>query len=204
MSKVKKHYIDNEKFSEESAKHAALFREHRANGLPPPMMSNYLGSCVLLLATKIANMPSFSGYSFKQEMVSDAIEIAIRYYYNYNPEVLSERTGQPSAGAHAWLTQVMVRRMFKTRSEFKLQLFVKQKYISESEECFVDTQNHDDAQHAEGLKDVLLEMSGLDFVEYDQKQATKKAELKAKQLTKKELNAVVKLDAILPMAAFFE
>jgi hypothetical protein len=199
----KKNYIDNVRFSKEAAKHAELFRYNRANGLAPPKMNDYLGKCILLLATKISSMPCFSGYSFRDEFVSDGIEIAIRYFYNYNPEVISERTGKPSAGAYAFFSQIMIRRFFKTRQENKLQMFIREKYIASSDDSFADMQGQDAEEHSEALKEVLGEMSGHGYIEHDTKVAIKKAELKAKQLTKKELNMVAKLDTVLPMAAFF-
>jgi hypothetical protein len=206
MSKsVKKHYIDNVRFSEESARHAALFREHRKLGLSPPKMNDYLGRCILLLANKIVAMPAYSGYSFKEEMVSDGIEICLRYFYNYNPEVISERTGQPSAGAHSFFTQIICRRFFKTRSENKLQMYIREKFIAESDDHFADMQSHDEPEHQEALKDILEEMSGDAYIAFDQKQAIKKAELREKQIAKKRLKEVdlVKEEVVLPMDEFF-
>ena len=206
MSKTKKgHYIDNVRFSEESAKHAALFRKNRELGVPPPKMNDYLGRCILLLANKIVAMPAYSGYSFKEEMVSDGIEICLRYFYNYNPEVISERTGQPSAGAHSFFTQIICRRFFKTRSENKLQMYIKQRYIAESDDNFTESQSQDTEECGEALKEILGEMSGSNFIEYDEKMAIKKKELKDKQVAKKKLKEVdlIKEDVVLPLAEFF-
>ena len=206
MSKTsKKHYIDNEKFSIESAKHAELFRKNRELGVPPPRMSDYLGSCLLLLATKIASMPSFAGYSFREEFISDGVEIAIRYFYNFDPTKISDRTGVASAGAHSFLSQIMIRRFFKTRQENKLNMFLKEKFIAESDDLFAEVQLQDEAEHSEALKEVLAEMSGNGYVAFDEKQKIKKAELKQKQLAKKQLLHVdvIKEDVVLPMAEFF-
>lgn len=201
----KKHYIDNVKFSEESAKHAALFRENRELGLPPPRMSDYIGNCLLLLATKIASMPSFSGYTYRDEFISDGVEIAIRYFYNFDPTKISDRTGVASAGAHSFFSQIMIRRFFKTRSEHKLNMFLKEKFIVESDDLFAEVQLQDEAEHSEALKEVLAEMSGNGYVAFDEKQKIKKAELKAKQTAKKQLLHIdeVKEDVVLPLAEFF-
>jgi len=42
-------------------------------GDPPPRASDYIGRAIMLIAERMARRPNFSGYSYKQDMVGDAI-----------------------------------------------------------------------------------------------------------------------------------
>ena len=143
MTKTKKHYIDKEKFNQETIKYVNLYNDCLENGLPKPQMNDYLGRCIILMSHKISCMPCFSGYSFKEEMIGDAIEICVRYFHKYRADAVSVRTGNQTAGAFAYFTQVIARRMFKRRAEERVQMCLKQKLIVHSEESFQKMQDQE-------------------------------------------------------------
>lgn len=88
MSKKKKvNYINNKKLLEEMIIYRQQLLETRAKGEPPPVASNYIGQAIHLIATRLASKPNFSGYSFKDEMIGDGIEICVRYALGaFDPE----------------------------------------------------------------------------------------------------------------------
>jgi len=61
-------------------------REARKRGESPPPVSNYIGKCFLDIAVHTAYRPNFSNYSFRDEMISDAVENCLQYYYNFDPD----------------------------------------------------------------------------------------------------------------------
>jgi hypothetical protein len=171
--KAKQHYVDKVKFNLEATKYVNLYNEAKAAGLPKPQMSNYLGNCIVLIANKSSNMPSFVKYPFKDEMISDGIEIAFRYFHNYDEEAISVRTGKKSAGAFGYFTQIICRAFIKRICIEKRLMYLKQKYIDQSWDVFVDIQEHDSENYTEELKDMLQEMSGDDYKAYDAKMKLK-------------------------------
>lgn len=206
----RKHYIDKEKFNEETVKYVNLYNDNVENGLPKPQMNNYLGSCIILLANKVSCMPAFNNYPFRDEMISDAIEICVRYFHKYDENAISKRTGEKTAGAFAYFTQAVARRMFKRRAEEKVQMYLRQKLIVHSEESFQQMQMQDEKEHVDILNNILEEMSGDDYVEYDLKLAAKKKELKAKKALKvAEAESLISDEDIeeemakLPLSEFF-
>jgi len=78
------HYIDKNEFSEEMHTHASACRAARENGLPLPRCTESIGKKFLLIAKNIGNKGNFFNYTYKEEMVSDAVENMIRYRYNYD------------------------------------------------------------------------------------------------------------------------
>jgi hypothetical protein len=201
--KQKKDYIDNQKFSQEAAAYVELYNYNTEHGLENPKLSNYLGHCIILLATKISNMPSFNNYNYKEEMIGNGIEIACRYFHGFNPNKISKRTGLPSAGAFPYFTMIIYNRYLKTIADEKLQMFVKQRYVAESDDIFANMAEQDIDDHGEALKEVLSEMSGLEYLDHDIKIAAKKEALRViKDL--EEVNVKPKKKIIeQPLAEFF-
>ena len=87
--KVKRQYVDNQKFLDEIVKYKEKVAFAKANGLPKPSIPDYCGYCILKIAEKFTTKPRFSGYSFREEMVSDGIENCIQYFDNFDPKITS-------------------------------------------------------------------------------------------------------------------
>lgn len=170
MSKKKKeHYIDNVKFTQAATEYALAYAEAEENNLRPPRISNYCGECIILLAHKIANMNCFNQYTFKDDMISDGIEVCLKYFHKFDPEKISLRTGKKSAGAHAYFTMFVYNAMVNRINIEKEQMYLKQKYIANCEEDFVELQEQDTENFDDELKFLLKEMSGDDYLEYDKR-----------------------------------
>lgn len=90
-------YIDNERFSKELGEWALKCRTRMAvDRSDREPMSNYLGECILLIATNVSRKHNFVGYSFKDDMISDAVLGCIKYLYNFNPDA-ETKSGKVSA-----------------------------------------------------------------------------------------------------------
>lgn len=86
MSKQNKvHYVDNQKFYQEILAHKKKVAEAREKGLEDPKLSNYIGECIWKIANKLSCKPCFLNYSYRDEMISDAIENCILYFNDYDP-----------------------------------------------------------------------------------------------------------------------
>lgn len=82
----KVHYINNKHFLEAIKKHRELANQAEQLDKPPPVISKYLGECIIELTNRIARKPNFSGYMFLDDMKGDAIETCIKYMHNFNPD----------------------------------------------------------------------------------------------------------------------
>jgi len=89
MSNVKKkknHYVDNERFLNEIVEYKKKITEAKEQGLEKPRVSEYIGKCIYLIAENLSHKPRFMNYSFRDELVSDAIENCFLYFDNFNPD----------------------------------------------------------------------------------------------------------------------
>lgn len=85
MAKSPDLYVDKAKFFEAMKNFHAECVKAKANNQPRPQASNYIGQCITYIATNLARSPKYSGYSYKDEMISDAIENAIAYIHCFDP-----------------------------------------------------------------------------------------------------------------------
>jgi len=202
-------YIDKEKFNIQTCKYIEEYNECLASGLAKPQISQYLAECIILLANKIATMPSFSNYYFKDELVANGIETCVRYFAKYRPDAISARTDEVTSGPFGYFQTIIMRRFLKTISDEKHTMYVRQKYIATSFDTFCNIIENDDPEYGDALKEILEDNSSSDYVQYELKLEAKKAELKArlqlkKQLEEEELQKTTpKVEIILPLGEFF-
>lgn len=77
------HYIDNTKFYEALVDYK---KQCLANPEVTPQVPEYVGSCIIQIAEGLAKRPNFSGYSWRDEMIGDAIETCLKYVKSFDPD----------------------------------------------------------------------------------------------------------------------
>lgn len=117
-------YIDNKKFYTEMVVYRRLCDEAAAAGQPRPIVSRYIGECIMMIANRLATRPNFVGYSYKDEMISDGIENCLAYIHNFNPE--------KSTNPFAYFTQIIYYAFLRRIQKEKKQLYIKHKSFENS------------------------------------------------------------------------
>ena len=97
--KKKNHYVDNERFLAEIVEYKKQVVVSQEQGLDKPRVSEYIGKCIYLIAENLSHKPRFMNYSFRDELVSDAIENCFLYFDNFNPAI--------SQNPFAYFTQII-------------------------------------------------------------------------------------------------
>ncbi len=123
MGKNSTHYIDNNRFLSEIIEHRKVVAKAKKEGTKPPGVSNYIGQCFLDIANNLSKKPNFANYSFKEEMVGDAVENCIMYATNFDPK--------KSKNPFAFFTQITFYAFLRRIQKEKKQLYIKLK-------CFED------------------------------------------------------------------
>jgi hypothetical protein len=84
-------YVNNQEFYDALVIYIDSCRKATQEGKERPLVSNYLAECILKIAQGMARRPNFANYSWKEEMIGDAVENCLKYidkfdYQNYkNP-----------------------------------------------------------------------------------------------------------------------
>lgn len=83
------HYVDNKEMLDAYIKYQEQRKKANEAGLPDPVLPRFLGECILNICRRTAYKHNFINYSFRDEMISDAIENCIRGINTFNPETTS-------------------------------------------------------------------------------------------------------------------
>ena len=123
MAKRKRseHYVNNKEFTQAVAEHNEAVKLAVSKGETPPRMSDYIGECIYKIATRLSTRPNFINYTYRDEMICDAIENCIQYIRNFNRE--------KSDNAFAYVTQICYYAFLRRIQKEKKQAHVKNKYI---------------------------------------------------------------------------
>lgn len=117
----KVHYVNNPEFVKHLIEHKKLCRKAKKLGLDSPPPGNYIGECLLKIATNLATKSNFASYPFKDEMIGDAIENCIRYLHNFNVKT--------SNNAFAYFTQITYYAFLRRIESEKKALYGKAKWL---------------------------------------------------------------------------
>ena len=130
QKKGSEHYVNNKEFTAAIIEHNSACRLADKKGLEKPKISEYIGECIYKIATRLSTKPNFINYSYRDEMICDAIENCIQYIGNFNRE--------KSNNAFAYITQICYYAFLRRIQKEKKQLEIKTKIIERSgyEEVF--------------------------------------------------------------------
>jgi len=153
MAKQKRksiHYVNNAEFSEAVVKYVEKVRDAKVNNQNLPIVPNYIAQCFLRIAEGLSHKSNFIRYTYREEMVMDAVENCLKAIENYNLEAAT-RTGKPNA--FAYFTQITWYAFLRRIAKEKKQQDIKMKYLSRSGiENFIDNE-----LDAGGMSDTVVE-----------------------------------------------
>jgi len=143
------HYVNNKEFSQAVVDYVRELNEAQSKEEKLPVVPNYIASCFLKIAEGLSHKSNFIRYTYREEMVMDAVENCLRAIENYNVEAAT-RTGNPNA--FAYFTQISWYAFLRRIAKEKKQQDVKLKYLSQSGlEEYIAT-NQDDTQSVQVVR----------------------------------------------------
>jgi hypothetical protein len=127
VRRAKEHYVNNKEFSQAVVDYVNSVNESRTAGKDEPVITDYIGRCFLKISDGLSHKPNFIGYTYREEMVMDAVENCIKAIMNYNVEKAT-RTGLPNA--FAYFTQISYYAFLRRIAKEKKQQDIKERYIA--------------------------------------------------------------------------
>lgn len=116
-----KHYINNRALLEALIKYRDAVQEAKKNGTQPPRIPEYIGECFFKIATRLSTKYKFVNYTYRDEMISDAIENCVAVVNNFDPA--------KSSNPFAYFTQIIGNAFIRRIMKEKKQTYVKYKYM---------------------------------------------------------------------------
>ena len=181
-------YVDNKKFLAAIIDFKEKCREHEAAGKSKPKMPDYIGECILRICTKFSytnnGRMSFINYSFRDEMISDAVENCIRVIHSFDPE--------KSSNPFSYFTQVAYFAFLRRIAKEKKQGYIKYKMINDLSFESFDIQEHDDdavQEFKNGFVEFVKNHQNFSEESYNEKQQKKKNKLLEQQSLRHEMKS---------------
>ena len=136
------HYVNNAEFSQAVVNYVTEVRTAKKNKDTLPIVPDYIASCFLRIAEGLSHKSNFIRYTYREEMVMDAVENCLKAIENYNLEAAT-RTGKPNA--FAYFTQITWYAFLRRIAKEKKQQDIKLKYLTKSGiENFIDNELGDE------------------------------------------------------------
>lgn len=123
------HYVNNKEFSQAVVDYVRKLNEAKQSKQKLPIVPDYIASCFLKIAEGLSHKSNFIRYTYREEMVMDAVENCLKAIDNYNVDTAT-RTGNPNA--FAYFTQISWYAFLRRIAKEKKQQDIKLKYMTSS------------------------------------------------------------------------
>ena len=139
LNSEKPNYIDNKEFLAAIVKHGIAIRRAKKLKTEAPQISDYLGECFIKIANHLAFKANFINYTYRDEMISDAIENCLIYVDNFDPK--------KSSNPFAYFTQIAYYAFIRRIQKEKRHLQTKYRYIESLDLDNLILQSHDSGEY---------------------------------------------------------
>jgi len=103
-----------------------------------PPIPEYVAESMVKMANHFSQKAGFVNYTYREDMVGDALESCIRYIHNFDPT--------KSNNAFAYITQIIHNAFIRRIQKEQKQLYVKMRIIDDTD--FTDSYERQDGDHS--------------------------------------------------------
>ena len=118
VAKPPRHYIDDDHLTSILSEWKDRYDAAMSQGMERPQLPEAVGEAICDMAEAMGKRHNFNGYSYLDEMKSDAILYCVKYIHNFNPKKKSEKKGKVSAFGYI---NMIIWRCFTHRIEYEKQ-----------------------------------------------------------------------------------
>lgn len=130
------HYVNNAEMLEAIKAYKIKLKEAREKGEEDPRIPEYLGECILKIATRLSHKANFINYSYRDDMILDGIENCMICMNSFDPE--------KSSNPFSYFTQVIYFAFLRRIAKEKKQSYIKGRLIQDMPFESFELQGHDD------------------------------------------------------------
>ena len=123
------HYVNNKDFSLAVVDYVKSVKAAEAEGKPIPIVPDYIAECFLKISEGLSHKSNFIRYTYREEMVMDAVENCLKAITNYDIDATT-RTGAPNA--FSYFTQICYFAFLRRLAKEKRQQDIKFRYIEQA------------------------------------------------------------------------
>jgi hypothetical protein len=165
------HYVNNADFLQALIEYRKKCKDAESEGNSKPIVSNYIGECILKIATHLSYKPNFINYSYRDDMILDGVENCIQYIDNFDPS--------KSNNPFSYFTQIIYYAFLRRIAKEKKQSYIKGKLIQDMPFDSFELQDSDDDNE---FRNAYLDFMQQNHTFDDTFMERKKAKRKKKQV----------------------
>ena len=132
------HYVNNADFLKALVEYREAVALAKQEDRDKPILSNYIGECILKIATHLSYKPNFINYSYREDMILDGIENCIQYIDNFDPA--------KSNNPFSYFTQIIYYAFLRRIAKEKKQSYIKGRLIQDMPFDAFELQEGDDSK----------------------------------------------------------
>lgn len=167
-------YVDNNKLLEELRIRKGDVVKALSLGVEPPLPSSYIGNSILEICTRLSYSPNFIGYTFREDMIGDAILNCVAAIDKF------DETKSPNP--FGYFTQIAYYAFLVRIDKEKDQSYIKGKMLQFLPmDAFIESEC---GEFDIPVIETLRQNSFFDTDEYERKQKEKKQKLKDRKANK--------------------
>ncbi len=166
-------YVDNQQLYDALVEYRSKCKDAENSGRKKPKISNFIGDCILKIATRLSYRPNFANYPYREEMVSDAVLNCITYIDNFDPK--------KSTSPFGYLTQICWFSFVRIINKEKKEKYIQYKFAEQqNDKDFHNWFNETYAGIDIGRRD-FFGLTDLDMERFDEMCAPKKKKRKKRK-----------------------
>lgn len=133
---MSRHYVNNKDLLECIKDYQARKQQALDSGGPLPKIPEYFGAAIIEIATRFSRRPNFIGYSYRDEMIADAIEHALVAADKFDPT--------KSSNPFSYITTMVYYSFISRISREKRQSYIRSQLIRDMPVDSFDVQAQDE------------------------------------------------------------
>jgi hypothetical protein len=146
MEKQKEYYVNNKDFYIAMCEFKDSVKKAKETDAARPHISNYIGDCIMKIATRLSTKKNFRNYPFVEEMVGDGVENVLMYIDNFKPYYLDKDGNEKQGNPFSYCTTIINYAFLRRIAKEKKHLYTKYKMMDNSE-FFVQKDELDSTAH---------------------------------------------------------
>ena len=171
-------YVSNQELYDALVEYRKKRDDAENAGRKKPKLPDFIGECVLKIASRLSYRPNFANYPYREEMVSDAVLNCITYIDNFDPS--------KSTSPFGYLTQICWFSFVRIINKEKKEKYTQYKYAEQqNDKDFHNWFNETYAGIDIGRRD-FFGLTDLDMKRFDDMLKPAKTSIKRKRKSKKD------------------
>lgn len=148
MAKDSEFYVSNKLLYEEYLKWYALIEVALEEQIEEPGIPDFIVDAMMKISSRLSYKPNFINYSFKEDMISDALYDCVRFAKKFKLMYIDKSGIQCKGNPFSYITTICFNAFLRRIDKEKTQRYIKAKIVTEcADHDFLDNQSHDEDAH---------------------------------------------------------